>query len=130
MSAADGSFALLSDAVEGLRGVSDFRMFGCRCLRAEGKIFALVWKEGRIALKLPVSAAALLERPGARPWTIGRKKMGAWVLVPESFHDDADALAGWARRAHGEVLANGRREKAPPARRGRRPDATRPKPGR
>jgi TfoX/Sxy family transcriptional regulator of competence genes len=102
----EASFALLLDAVSGLRSVTDFRMFGCRCLRADGKIFALVWKEGRIALKLPVSAAALVREPGARPWTIGRKKMGAWVLVPESFHDDADALASWARRAHDEVLAS------------------------
>ena len=64
-----------------------------------------MWKEGRIALKLPRSAGELLLSPGARPWSIGAKKMGAWVLVPESFHDDADALASWARRAHAEVLA-------------------------
>ena len=118
----EGSFALLLDAVDGLRGVTDFKMFGCRCLRADGTIFALVWKDGRIALKLPVSASALLGEPGARPWTIGAKKMGAWVLVPESFHDDADALASWSRRAHDEVLAgNAELQKArPPGKRARK----------
>lgn len=111
MSAAEGSFALLQDAVATLDGVSDFRMFGCRCLRADGKIFALIWKEGRIALKLPASAAELLRVPGARPWTVSEtRKMGSWVLVPEGFHDDPEALSLWARRAHGEVLA------APPPR--------------
>lgn len=81
-------------------------MFGCPGLWADGNIFALVWREGRIALKLPLSAGELRQMPGARDWTIGaRKKMGAWVLVPEGFHDDADALARWARRAHQEVLA-------------------------
>ena len=84
-------------------------MFGCNCLFTdgksfEGKIFALVWKEGRIALKLPLSAGELLRQRGARPWTIGRKKMGAWVLLPESFHDDAELLRQWALRAHAEVL--------------------------
>ncbi len=113
MSASEGLFALLTDAVEGLRGVSDFKMFGCRCLRVDEKIFALIWKEGRIALKLPGSARELLELSGARPWTIGAKKMGAWVLVPESFHDDPAALASWSRRAHDEVMTSSTEIKPP-----------------
>lgn len=120
MSAAEGAFALLADAAAPLPGVTDFRMFGCRCLRADGKIFALVWKEGRIALKLPASAAALLEIRGARPWTIGAKKMGAWVLVPERFHDDPEALEQWTRRAHGEVLDLTARPRASKSRAARR----------
>ncbi len=115
MSAAGGSFALLSDAAAGLSGVTSRPMFGCPCLWADGKIFALVWKEGRIALKLPSSAGELLRERGARPWTIGAKKMGAWALVPESFHDDADALALWASRAHAEVLACAAQEHPAPA---------------
>jgi hypothetical protein len=30
--------------------------------------------------------------------------MGSWVLVPESFHDDSDALDSWIRKAHSQAL--------------------------
>ena len=82
------------------------RMFGCDAAFVDGKIFALIWKTGRIGLKLPERERldALLALDGAEPWTPGgMKAMSSWVLVPESLHDDTDSLTDWVREAHAEI---------------------------
>ena len=43
--------------------------------------------------------------PGAEPWCAGPKAMAHWLLVPEEFHDDPEALAPWLRRAHAQAKA-------------------------
>ena len=111
--------AYLTDAVEDatcdLPGVERRKMFGCDAWFAGGSIFALVWKHGRIGLKLPEpgARAELAGLPGAAPWTAGTKTMSGWVLVPEGFHDDADALRAWTLRAHEAALAAPARKAAP-----------------
>jgi TfoX/Sxy family transcriptional regulator of competence genes len=78
-------------------------MFGCDGWFANGEIYALVWKDGRVGVRLPDETmfAALLARPGADRWTPGGKMtMRYWVLVPRSFHDDVDELRAWMVRAH------------------------------
>lgn len=98
---------LLETATAGLPGVSNKRMFGCDALFADGTIFALVWKTGRIGLKLtdPADHAALLAQPGAEPWSPGAKAMSQWVLAPEDMHDDPATLTPWIRRAHAQATA-------------------------
>jgi DNA transformation protein len=103
--------AFLADGVEDasrdLPAVERRRMFGCDAWFAAGAIFALVWKHGRIGLKLPdpEAYAELFALPGAAPWTAGTKTMSGWVLVPEAFHDDPAALRAWVARAHRAALA-------------------------
>lgn len=106
---------LLEEAAAPLPGVSHKRMFGCDALFADGTIFGLIWKDGRIGLKVPDAEAynELMALDGSQPWVAGSKQMGSWVLVPESFHDDRAALAVWTRRAHARALATG--PKAPRA---------------
>ncbi len=91
--------ALLLDALEGLPKVEKKRMFGFEALWADGRIFAVVWN-GRISLKDP----ELAKLPGARPFAIelGKKtaKPAAWIVVPETFHDDPHELRRWAKRAY------------------------------
>lgn len=93
---------LVEDASRDLPGVSPRRMFGCDALFAYGNIYALIWKDGRIGLKLPEPSAfeELMAMPGAVPWTPGRSAMSHWVLVPEDFHDQPERLVPWVRRAH------------------------------
>jgi len=94
---------LLEEGSHGLPGVSPRRMFGCDALFAYGNIYGLIWKEGRIGLRLsePAAYAELMALPGAEPWTVMEgKKMSHWVLVPESFHDEPEQLASWVRRAY------------------------------
>lgn len=106
----------LEEVTGSLRGVSARRMFGCDALFADGAIFALIWKTGRIGLKLPDAAlyAALLAEPGTEPWAPGEgKPMAHWLLVPESLHDDLDALAPWVQHAHKLALQAGPPVKKP-----------------
>ena len=46
----------LDQAAVGLKKVAWRRMFGCDAVFADGTIFGLIWKEGRIGLKLPDAA--------------------------------------------------------------------------
>lgn len=107
MTLLDSLASLVDEAAEELPQVSRRRMFGCDAWFAGDAIFGLVWKEGRIGVKLPDEAAygELMGHEGAAPWTAGSKKMSGWVFVPEEFHDDPDALAVWVKRAHAFALA-------------------------
>jgi TfoX/Sxy family transcriptional regulator of competence genes len=98
---------LLETATAGLPGVDRRRMFGCDALFADAEIFALVWKTGRIGLKLtdPADFAAAMALPGAEQWHAGPKAMSHWVLVPDDLHDDPAALTPWIRRAHDQASA-------------------------
>lgn len=93
---------LLASATESLPQVSSRKMFGCHALWAKDNVFALVWKQGRIALKLPDEGSyqALISMAGAGPWKAGPMQMAHWVLVPESFHSKAAELRKWAAQAH------------------------------
>lgn len=94
---------LIEEGSTGLPGVAPRRMFGCDAFFAYGNIYALIWKEGRIALRMPVSEAfeELRALPGADSWSVGSgKTMAGWVLVPEDFHDEPELLGKWVRRAY------------------------------
>ncbi|HET9037070.1 MAG TPA: TfoX/Sxy family protein [Myxococcaceae bacterium] len=98
----------LDDVTSGLPQVSVRRMFGCDAFLAGGAIFAMVWREGRIGLRLPDELLPELRAlPGADPWRHRDMVVRQWVLVPEAFHDDADGLAPWVRKAHSAALHRG-----------------------
>src|SRR5262245_14434782 len=82
-------------------------MFGCAALFTKGNIFALVWKHGRLGVKLPDSAQhdALMAEAGAEPWKPGATAMLHWVLMPPAFHVAPDKLAHWVGRAHALAAA-------------------------
>jgi TfoX/Sxy family transcriptional regulator of competence genes len=92
----------LTEATRSLPKVTDKKMFGCHALWANHNVFALVWKHGRIGLKLPDEATyeSLMSMKGAEPWKAGPMKMSHWVLVPESFHGKSAELRKWAALAH------------------------------
>ena len=94
----------LEEATTGLAQVSQKRLFGCDGFFRNGTIFALVWKDGRIGLKVRDEGrhSSLAAMRGTLPWSpMGEgRAMTHWLLVPESFHDDDEALATWTREAH------------------------------
>jgi len=99
---------LLDEASRELPGVTWKRMFGCDAAFVNGSIYALVWKDGRIGLKFPTREKfdALMSVKGSDPWTPGgMNPMSKWILVPEAFHDDHDALSTWVHQAHADVAA-------------------------
>lgn len=78
------------------------KMFGCDAFFNNGYIFALVWKTGRIGVKLTDAEAfgELKGATGTEPWKAGPKEMANWLLVPIEFHSDDKTLAKWVERAH------------------------------
>lgn len=97
---------LVSGLVEELPEVSTRRMFGCDAWFANGHIFSLVW-DARVAVKLPEPAhfEALAAMDGAEPWSpMPSRPMSHWLLVPEAFHDDVEALQPWVELAHRAAL--------------------------
>jgi len=97
--------ARLEEASASLADVTVRKMFGCDAFLASGKIFAVVSREGRIGLKLPdAQANAMRTLPGAASWRLGDMVMRQWALVPETFHDDSQALVGWVEQAHAAAL--------------------------
>ncbi len=93
---------MLTSATESLPNVTSKKMFGCHALWANENVFALVWKHGRIGLKLPdeLSYKSLMEQKGAEPWKAGPMQMAHWVLVPEAFHKKSKELKKWVVEAH------------------------------
>jgi TfoX/Sxy family transcriptional regulator of competence genes len=106
----------LTKASSGLDKVTAKKMFGCHALWADGNVFALVWKHGRIGFKLPKEATydSLMSEGGAEPWKAGPMKMAHWVLVPEPFHENPKELKKWAKKAYGECKALPKKVKPTP----------------
>lgn len=106
---------ILNSATESLSKITSKKMFGCHALWAEGNVFALVWKHGRIAFKLPEekSYESLMSLPGAEPWKAGPMKMAHWVLVPTSMHSKTSDLKKWAAEAHDQCSKLEKKPKAP-----------------
>jgi TfoX/Sxy family transcriptional regulator of competence genes len=90
-----------------LPAVTHRKMFGCDAWFSRGQIFSLIWKTGRVAVRLPEEAmfAQALALDGADVWSVAAKMkpMAHWVLLPEGFNDDEEEVAAWVKRAH--VLA-------------------------
>jgi TfoX/Sxy family transcriptional regulator of competence genes len=103
--------ATLDGALAGLENVEPKRLFGCDGWFAQGNIFALVWKEGRLGYRLsePLLYAEAMGIPGAEAWAIDGKVMRHWVLLPSAWHRDPAKLKVWGRKAH--ALASARPEK-------------------
>jgi TfoX/Sxy family transcriptional regulator of competence genes len=117
----------LDDLTDGLPRVTVRRMFGCDAFLAGGAIFAMVWREGRIGLRLPDALLPELRAlPGADPWRHRDMVVRQWVLVPASLHDDADGLAPWVRKAHAAALERGPTAPKRAARPGRKASTARP----
>lgn len=93
---------LIEEGVRGIREVSRRRMFGGDAYFVGDSIFALVLKSGRIVVRLTETAShdELMAVDEAEPWFVSpTKRMSNWVVVPEGFHDDDEALRLWLRRA-------------------------------
>ena len=98
----------LETLTTGLRDVTLRRMFGCDAFLARGAIFAMVWREGRIGLRLPDDQLAELRAlPGAAPWRHRDMVVRQWVLVPEALHGEPERLRPWVKKAHAAALVRG-----------------------
>ena len=92
-------------------------MFGGHGLFApNGGMFAGIVDEDRIILKFSdTTAREELKALGGEAWTYtGQARpmtMQEWILIPDGFYDDQEALAQWAHRAHQLVPPKGAKKK-------------------
>ncbi|MBY0472118.1 TfoX/Sxy family protein [bacterium] len=96
---------ILNKNTSAMADVTSKKMFGCHAVWVKDKVFALVWKHGRIGVKLPTekSYETLMSVKGAEPWKAGPMKMAHWVLVPETFHSKKGAdFKKWVKKAYEE----------------------------
>ena len=107
--------SILDLATKDLPKVTSKKMFGCHATWADGNVFALIWKEGRIGVKLPdeKAYASLLALTGAMPWKAGTMQMAHWVLVPKQFHDRPAEIKKWTKMAHGMCIKLEKKTKKP-----------------
>lgn len=94
--------ATFDGAMAGLKGVEPKKLFGCDGYFVNGNIFGLVWKEGRLGLRLtdPEQQAELLGLAGANVWKAGPMIMRHWVLLPSDWHKKPALLKEWSRVAY------------------------------
>ncbi len=92
-------------AVSDLPKVTSKKMFGCHALFANENVFALVWKHGRIGVKLLIEEdfQKLMKEKGSEPWKAGPMQMKHWILVPERY-SNTKLLGPWVRLAHCQAL--------------------------
>lgn len=107
--------AIINLAAVGLAKTKAKRMFGCHALFANDAVFGLVWKEGRIGVRLPreIEFTKLMAFSGASPWKAGSMTMSHWVLVPPTMHKEKSKLAKWVGLAHSIALESGNKKLAP-----------------
>lgn len=108
--------AKLEAATEGLPSVTRKRVFGRNTFFVDGKLFALVWREGRLGLKLPDASAhhELAALVGTNPWIAWGRPMVGWLLVPSEMHEQPALLARWTQRACEAVKARHLPDPKPP----------------
>ena len=96
--------SLVNAATSKMQKITSKKIFGCHAVWVNENVFALVWKHGRIGVKLPVEKSfdLLMSAKGAEPWKAGPMKMAHWVLVPEKFHSDKTELKKWVKKAYDE----------------------------
>jgi hypothetical protein len=74
----------LATAYDGVPGVDRSLMFGSEGLRAGGKFFAFIGREGQLILKLPAPRVAeLLSGGQAEPVHVGRNPTREWAGIPQ-----------------------------------------------
>jgi hypothetical protein len=90
--------AVFDGSMAGLEGVEPKRLFGCDAYFVNGNIFALVWKEGRLGLRITDegSRTELMALPGAEAWVVDSKVVRFWVLLPTAWHGRPSRLKEWA----------------------------------
>lgn len=98
--------AVFDGAMAGFEGVETKRLFGCDAYFVNGNIFGLVWKEGRLGLRLTDESShrELMAEAGADGWRMGDRVMRHWVLLPQELHVRPAGLKDWARRAWQQAL--------------------------
>ncbi len=114
------SLELLTEACANLKHTPR-KMFGGHGFFApNGGMFAGIVTDDEIILKLEHGPLRdELIALGGKPWVYGGMKkpvtMAEWIVVPEGFYDDGEALQTWAAKAHSVAPAKLKKKAPKPA---------------
>lgn len=85
-------------------GIGEQKMFGGRCFMLHGNMLVCPMKDGGLLVRVGKEGfAASLERPGARPMTMGTKTMVGFIEVTGDVLEDDDVLRDWIALARSFV---------------------------
>jgi TfoX/Sxy family transcriptional regulator of competence genes len=98
----------LSDRIRALlaplSGIGEQKMFGGRCFMLHGNMLVCPMKDGGLLVRVGKDGyEASLERPGARPMTMGARTMTGFVEVTGDVLEDDEALLDWIALARSFV---------------------------
>jgi len=83
------------EAVEGIAGVEEKRMFGGVGFLVHGNMACGVLRDDMIVRVGPERHEAALAQPHTRLFDITGRAMRGWVMVGPDGHESEDALADW-----------------------------------
>jgi len=99
----EGLAQRVREAVEGIAGVEEKRMFGGVGFLVRGNMACGVLRDDLIVRVGPERYDAALAQPHTRPFDSNGRAMRGWVMVGADGHESDDALADWV--AQGVVFA-------------------------
>ena len=114
------SLELLTEACANLKHTPR-KMFGGHGFFApNGGMFAGIVTDDEVVFKLQHGPLRdELIALGGKPWVYGGMKkavtMAEWIVVPERFYDDAEAMQTWAAKAHAVAPAKLKKKAKAPA---------------
>lgn len=89
----------IRDALIGMRGIQEKRMFGGVGFLLNGNMLVGVWQESLIARLGPEAGDKALLEPHVREFDITGRPMKGWVLVDPDGTDREEQLRCWIERA-------------------------------
>ncbi|HWB10227.1 MAG TPA: TfoX/Sxy family protein [Pirellulales bacterium] len=87
------------DALSGVRGVTEKKMFGGVGFLLNGNLLVGVWKHWLIVRLAPEEGEGALAEPHVKEFDITGRPMKGWVMVEPERIDDDDQLKWWVERA-------------------------------
>ena len=95
----EGHAEILRDALSGIPGMSEKRMFDGPCRLMNGNVLCGVHKDGAMFRVGKDREAAALAIPGAREMTFTGRRMGGMIEIADAALADAEAIAEWLKLA-------------------------------
>ncbi|MBL1294618.1 MAG: hypothetical protein COB61_012220 [Thiotrichales bacterium] len=101
-------FDMIAKEMAEYSAIGTGKFFGLDVLKVQGETFAMVWKEGRVGVKILNKElnAKLVSTKEANHWVTSGKTMSQWVLAPYEYNEDITALKKWLLLAYNDALTN------------------------
>jgi len=98
-------FDIITEEMAAYPDVTVGKFFGLDVLRVRGETFAMIWKEGRVGVKILNEEInkKLVATENASYWVTSGKTMAQWVLAPYDYNEDILSLRKWLVLAYNDA---------------------------